>query len=239
MLKDLKSQAFGNFYQIRYCFPFLIVAVFCYFFVDKPVAIFFNDLQHQGNALSSFFSVSGQFIQILFNGKYLFPVMLVFLLALSPKHQNQNIFKILLLIFLSLIFLNIILAFFKHALGRARPILFIEHGIYGFKFFQNSDDYFSCPSGHALNITIICLTLSVFYPQRKLGICVLGFGFLLGRIWYVKHYCSDVIFTIYLTMMLLPLAILSFKKLAQFKKFKFIQPSLDLLIKQCNRKSST
>ncbi len=99
------------------------------------------------------------------------------------------------------IFSDVIVSFFKIALGRARPDLFMKKHIVGFYPFKNSYEYLSSPSGHVF-IATACV-LVIFGLTQKLWARALAIFFLasvvLARVILLKHYLGDCMLSIGLT----------------------------------------
>jgi membrane-associated phospholipid phosphatase len=81
----------------------------------------------------------------------------------------------------------------KIILGRARPKLFLNDGIYGFDFFHLEHAWTSFPSGHATTALSAAVSLSLLYPRFRPLFLAAGFLIALSRIMLSQHYLSDVI----------------------------------------------
>lgn len=127
--------------------------------------------------------------------------------ALLNEKNGLAIHKLSILYFSSAIFgAELLGTIIKIGLGRARPILFFQHNIYGLHFFSLLRDYNSTPSGHALCIFTVAAMASCFY-RRFTGIfmfiaLVIG----LSRVILAEHFLSDVIAGAYLGMLSVYLA---------------------------------
>lgn len=82
----------------------------------------------------------------------------------------------------------------KPFIGRARPVLWIREGLYGFEplsFFVSV--WNSMPSGHTTTAFALAFSLSKLYP--KISWVWIGYGVLLGlsRVMVNAHYLSDVL----------------------------------------------
>jgi membrane-associated phospholipid phosphatase len=86
----------------------------------------------------------------------------------------------------------------KYLLGRYRPQMLFDHQLYGFHFFANSDNLFSCPSGHTFATFASMTVFAYLYPRYRW--LFWGFAVLVGlsRIVVTRHYPSDVLFGAYI-----------------------------------------
>jgi len=64
----------------------------------------------------------------------------------------------------------------KVAFARSRPSLFLEQGLYAFRFFHNAPEFASFPSEHATVVSAMAAALSVLFPAYvlPLGACDRG-----------------------------------------------------------------
>ncbi len=86
----------------------------------------------------------------------------------------------------------------KVILGRARPLLLREEGLFGFEFFRLGYEYASFPSGHATTIFALATAMHLLIPRA--GLPLYAFALLVGasRVFLGAHYLSDVIAGAYL-----------------------------------------
>ena len=82
---------------------------------------------------------------------------------------------------------------FKWAMGRYRPVMFFEHGLYGFSFFASKGSQHSFPSGHTFRIFSFLTALSLVFPKAR--VWLFGLAGLVGisRVIVTRHYPSDVL----------------------------------------------
>ena len=81
----------------------------------------------------------------------------------------------------------------KIALGRARPQLFDELGLYGFFPLGMEGNFQSFPSGHATTLFALALALALFWPRGRVVLLAAAAFLASSRIVINKHYVSDVI----------------------------------------------
>ena len=213
VLSGIKNQPFAKIYQLKYLFMFVLMTLISYFLFDKPIAMFFYRLCEQDNFLSKFLIVCSKMIQFLGNGVFLFPVIFLSLVVLKRYLYHPKIFHGLMNLAWCLALMNFIIICLKSPIGRARPILYVTKHIDGFDFFNFGYNYLSFPSGHTVNVTVMVALMSYYFPKRIGFWIVLGVFMVSFRIVYLKHYLSDVILSIYLTLLLMPIAMMLFEKL--------------------------
>jgi undecaprenyl-diphosphatase len=92
----------------------------------------------------------------------------------------------------SVLFAAIIANILKFGIGRARPLLYEQEGIFSFAPFNEEFLHQSFPSGHSANIGALFMALALLFPRFRLAF--IGIGLWLGatRIIVGVHYPSDV-----------------------------------------------
>lgn len=80
----------------------------------------------------------------------------------------------------------------KPLIGRARPTVFDEHGLFGRKVLDGAFDYVSFPSGHATHAGALFAALAFCFPRYRLIFLALALWFAMTRILLGVHYPSDV-----------------------------------------------
>ena len=170
---------------------FVVVYTLLYLFVDKPVALWMHGfagtlLFATGKALSHL--ASGVFTTTWIT------TCLVLVLVHDVFYGQTKWSKTLLLVCVSVAVAEVIGDCLKFFLGRYRPVMFFEKGLYGFHFFGSEWAQRSTPSGHTIRIFSSMMVLAVAY--RKYALASLGFALLVGlsRVVVTAHYPSDVLF---------------------------------------------
>lgn len=90
----------------------------------------------------------------------------------------------------------------KIVLGRARPNLYLQSSehFYGFYGFKTDANFWSFPSGHTTIIMGVSLGFSILFPRYFLAFILFGLSVAFSRVLLTHHYLSDVLFTIFLTL---------------------------------------
>jgi undecaprenyl-diphosphatase len=97
-----------------------------------------------------------------------------------------------LFIFAAVALSGVMINLIKPLVGRLRPKLLFEAGLYGFDPFRIGYEYNSFPSGHATTVFALAAALTLFFPRWRLPL--FGFAVVVGlsRIIVGAHYLSDV-----------------------------------------------
>lgn len=80
----------------------------------------------------------------------------------------------------------------KTVIGRARPLVYDEYGIFGFRPFNDTFLFQSFPSAHSTQVGAFCVALALLFPRFRL--LLIGVALWIGatRIILGVHYPSDV-----------------------------------------------
>ena len=163
-----------------------IFAVISYLCFDKPISEAMRSPPHflalLSDGISSIFNP--------FDGTLLLFVLFYIVRILLKKERLGNQF---LLIALSSSLLNAIIIPIKMLFGRFRPELWISNQQYGFDFLVRSDLEMSFPSGHAITIFSIFVSLSCLYPKKSPLFLILALVLSFCRVIENKHYLSDIL----------------------------------------------
>lgn len=171
---------------------YVVLIVCSYFFVDKPVAIYFHELNLRTNLQAlNVFTALGQvkFYFVLFVLAGLF-----FRYGIKKSVYEYRAWYL----FACVLAANLVGLFLKVTLGRARPDLFFDSQLYGLYWFKFSSMYWSLPSGHALSVTAIAAGLGTLFPRYFYALLVVAILVFLSRVVLCHHYLSDVMAGAYL-----------------------------------------
>lgn len=172
----------------------MLILVLSYLYLDKPIAIYFHqlDLRHSFHILSM--------LTVL--GKWQIYVLLFFLMAAAGEYfKIESLWRHRLwFLFLCAFVPNLICLVLKICLGRARPDLFFESQLYGFYWFKFQKNYWSFPSGHTTTIMSMAAGFSILWPRYLIYFFIFGLMIVSTRVLLYHHYLSDVLSAFYLTI---------------------------------------
>lgn len=81
----------------------------------------------------------------------------------------------------------------KVIFGRARPVLFEQHGAYHFEPLSFGYAFASFPSGHSMTVGAVAGILMLWYPRLTWLFAALGLFIASTRVTALAHYPSDVV----------------------------------------------
>jgi membrane-associated phospholipid phosphatase len=81
----------------------------------------------------------------------------------------------------------------KVVFGRARPFLWLEGDMSGFRFFRYSAKFASFPSGHTTTSVAAAFAFSILFPRYKWAFITFAFMIAFSRIVLEAHYVSDIL----------------------------------------------
>jgi undecaprenyl-diphosphatase len=81
----------------------------------------------------------------------------------------------------------------KNILGRARPKLYEELGLFDFSLFSFSADHAAFPSGHATNIFALATALAILWPKGKVLFFTMAVWIAASRVLIEQHYFTDAV----------------------------------------------
>lgn len=176
---------------LTFASPLLAVFIYSlfYLFWDKAIA---QCLAHLPPAFIS----SAAMISLL-GSKKLWIVIGAISLGVGLYHQRKQADSDRALPWLwlafALLLAMIMTLLLKVVLGRARPELFFEQGLYGFYFFKTQWIYFSSPSGHTARIFAAMTVLSGVFPRARVLWLLIALSVAASRVLLNEHYVGDVI----------------------------------------------
>jgi len=171
-----------------------ILMVLSYFFLDKPVALYFQP--HEG----WLYNVSDKLTVLGYPGCYIALFVVLSLLGYFFFKKTRLLGRSL-LILAALISTAIVQNVLKVILGRARPMMLFDEGVFGFKFFQTTNDMWSVPSGLITTGTALLIGLSFVFPRYYLAFLAVLLVMSFSRLVVTVHYVSDTMATMYIMAM--------------------------------------
>lgn len=174
---------------------FIALIVFCYFYVDRPIVYFFENLP-----VSSFMHKTIRFINGMGLGWiYLVGLPIASFVSLKILHKPK-IARVFMFLWLCALFSGLCCDILKILLSRARPEELIAFNNYGFLFGPTFDSYYwSFPSGHTTIIASVMVGLSYVKPRYTSVFILIALIISSMRIILFQHYISDVIAGFYLS----------------------------------------
>ena len=80
----------------------------------------------------------------------------------------------------------------KRAIGRPRPELVGDHGLFSFNPFMHNSDYESFPSGHATTDGAFWTALALLFPPLRWPFLLFGLYLAFTRVFVGAHFPSDI-----------------------------------------------
>lgn len=80
----------------------------------------------------------------------------------------------------------------KRAIGRPRPEMWMDHGIFSFNPFMHDSEFESFPSGHATTSGALFAALALLFPRFRWPLLLIGLYLAVTRVFVGAHYPSDV-----------------------------------------------
>jgi membrane-associated phospholipid phosphatase len=137
----------------------LLSAIFSYFFLDRSLALYFHNIH------SSW--VDPLFREITKIGDSQYSLILSALVFVFLYQKNRVISYQTLYLFSIVAISGILVDLIKIIVGRLRPDMLFEHGMYGFVGHHMGSEFNSMPSGHSTTVFALCVGLTLLYPRYK------------------------------------------------------------------------
>jgi membrane-associated phospholipid phosphatase len=138
------------------------------------------------------------------------------LLVLQKKHFFKRAWGYLMTVLCFMFIIGIL----KIAVGRARPLYFLETDFYGFSYFNGFKSAFrSFPSSHTAAALAFCRYFELFQHTKKKHV-ILSLVILLisSRIFLCEHYLSDILVGAFIGWYSADLSFFLEKKIGQITK---------------------
>jgi len=164
----------------------VLIIVISYFFIDLPVARCFHALSQETRNVFEWITKAGVSTVYLIVSFGLF----IFFRWIRQKRLYADC---ALLFFSNVALSGIVTNIVKFLVGRLRPKMFFEKGLYGFDPFRVGYEFNSFPSGHATTVFAIAVTCSIFWPKYRILFFIFATIVALSRLVLNAHYLSDVL----------------------------------------------
>jgi len=177
----------------------LLLIVLSYFFLDIPVSLYCKGLN---KSIVDFFGIVTEFG---ISTWYLVGSFALFLFyrffQRRPLYAHRALF-----LFSSIAVSGIVSNTLKVLIGRYRPEMFFERGLYGinffnFSFFNFSHGLTSFPSGHTATTFSLAWALSLFFPHTRVPLFCFAVMVGASRVIITSHYLSDALGGAYVGIM--------------------------------------
>lgn len=185
---------------------FVLLEAVLFLFADKPLSEALRQLDADAPGVINFFrSITDAGLAKW----YLWPSGLAMVLflpfafsrmpALGTRLRARRDAWAVTLFFLCISLTGLLADFLKPMLGRARPKLLEQEGLYGFFPFTTGADYASMPSGHATTVFALAAVLMSALPRApwattaRLAILAYAVVVALSRVMVNAHFLSDVV----------------------------------------------
>jgi membrane-associated phospholipid phosphatase len=164
----------------------ILVIVISYLFIDLPVARFLHTLNQETRDIFEWITKAGVSTSYLVVSFGLF----VFFRWIRENRLHADR---ALLFFSSIAVSGIVANIVKFLVGRLRPKMFFEKGLYGFEPFHIGYEFNSMPSGHATTVFAIATTCSIFWPKYRIPLYLFATIVAISRLVLTSHFLGDVL----------------------------------------------
>jgi membrane-associated phospholipid phosphatase len=163
----------------------LLSAIFSYFFLDRSLALYFHNLH------SSWVDPLFRKITKVGDSQYSLILSAIVFILLYQKNRllSYQAFYIFGIVAVSGLLVDVI----KIIVGRLRPDMLFDQGIYGFVGHHMGSEFNSMPSGHSATVFALCVGLTLLYPRYKYAFIVIAVTVGASRVILNYHYLSDVL----------------------------------------------
>jgi membrane-associated phospholipid phosphatase len=177
----------------------LLLIILSYFFLDIPLTLYCKGLNRN---ILDFFGIVTEFG---ISTWYLVGSFALFLfyrfLRRRPIYAHRALF-----LFSSIAFSGIIADIIKVIIGRYRPEMFFEKGLYGvnvlnFSLSNFSHGLTSFPSGHTATTFSLAWALALFFPRSRIPFFCFAVIVGASRVIITSHYFSDALGGAYVGIM--------------------------------------
>lgn len=179
--------------------PLLIVtalAVAAYFLLDAQAASMYDAWPDWVRKPARFFTDLGKSWWII-TGSVIVIIAGILLRQFSSDEARQRVgaqaIAMASYVLVSVALSGLISNLVKRAIGRPRPEMFGDHGLFSFNPFAHDSAFESFPSGHATTDGAFWTALALLYPPLRWPFLIIGFYLALTRIFVSAHYPSDVL----------------------------------------------
>lgn len=187
-MKSVEGKIAASFAAV---FMFVVIS---YFFIDIPVALYCKKLDR---SVTDFFGI---ITELGISTWYLvgfFALFLIFIFSRQKIYAHRALF-----LFSSMAVSGVVANIIKVIIGRSRPEMLFEKGLYGVNFFNYTHGLTSFPSGHTATTFSLALALSLIFPRYRILLFCFALAVGASRVIITSHYLSDAVGGAYVGMMI-------------------------------------
>lgn len=165
------------------------VAMFSYYYFDRPLMVATSQLSRNIIEISGYVTLLGT--PIAWNVAAALAVPGGAWLRLRTDHHDLG--TTVMVIALGVLVTWGVVSLCKFGLGRYRPMMFLEEGLYGFKYWSLGYNYNSFPSSHAAVMMALAVGLGLVYRPVLAFAAIVALVIAATRLTLNLHYLSDVL----------------------------------------------
>ncbi|MEW6332695.1 MAG: phosphatase PAP2 family protein [Thermodesulfobacteriota bacterium] len=163
----------------------LLFILISFGFIDLPLARFFRSQSQEIRDLFEWITKAGISTPYL----VVSGALIVFYRWIG---KNRRLADRALLLFSGIALSGIVVNIIKFLVGRLRPKMFFEQGLYGFEPLRIGYEFGSMPSGHATTVFAVATTCSIYWPKYRIHFLLFATVVSLSRLVLNAHYLGDV-----------------------------------------------
>lgn len=164
-------------------------AVFSYFYMDRPIALFFHNFN--GSVDHAWFSTLFHAVTKLGESQY--SLVILFFLFIIFRKKSSIVANQMIYLFSAVALSGIVVDILKIIFGRFRPHMLFDHHQYGFVGFKVGTAFNSLPSGHSTTAFALAIGLMLLFPRYKYLYLIIALFIASSRVVLTFHYLSDVL----------------------------------------------
>ncbi|MEZ2221951.1 phosphatase PAP2 family protein [Rhizobium sp. RCC_161_2] len=192
---DLRRGRHRRLPWLGYALTTVNIVLLAFLVFDAPLGQAAKNLPPQLVAAAGAITDIGRLVWILATAVAVLAFSLLITRYLARPHaryQAANLVRKVIYVGLSVLSASIVVHLLKYAIGRARPPLYDQYGIFGFEPFHGDFLFQSFPSAHSAHVGALFAALALLFPRFRLLFAGIGLWLGATRIIIGVHYPSDV-----------------------------------------------
>ena len=184
---------------IIYSYLTLILAAVSYWYLDLPIALYFQaNLYDDVYDFFHFITESGEGLYWIVPTALVYWFYRYFPLTYLPfsswfiKNREEDM-RIMGFVALSAFLSGLLVNILKLIFARYRPVEFFESQNYGLTWFGRGFEIASFPSGHSATALGVAAAVALLFPRYRYLVLFYGALVTFSRVVVTKHYLSDVL----------------------------------------------